>query len=81
VVDVRTRWIVALAVAGLALVGFGVYVRTSEYTECAEGADLGPCYGAYTSDAWQVAGLVSLGVGIAVLLGALFLAWRRRRQQ
>ena len=72
---------IALAVAGLALVWFGGYVRTSEYTECEDGANLGRCSGAYTSDGWQVAGLISLGVGIAVVLGALFLAWRRRRQQ
>jgi len=80
---VRIRWIIALAVAGLVLTWFGGYVRSSQNSVCMDGVnprDSG-CYGTFTSDAWQVAGLISTGGGIALLLGALLLGLSRRRRE
>ena len=80
---VRIRWIAALAVTGLLLTWIGGYVRSSSPSVCIDGVnprDSG-CYGNFTSDAWQVTGLISLVVGIALVLGSLLLGLSQRRSE
>jgi hypothetical protein len=80
---VRIRWLVALAVTGLVLTWIGGYVRASQNSVCIDGVNPrdSRCYGTFTSDAWQVTGLISLGVGIALMLGAVLLGLSRRRSE
>ncbi len=79
---VRVRWVVALAVTGLVLTWIGGYIRSSSPSVCIDGVDPrdSGCFGNFTSDAWQVSGLVSVVVGIALVLGALLLGLSRRRR-
>lgn len=78
---VRIRWIVALAVTGLVLTWVGGYIRSLQPSVCVDAINPrdSRCYGSFTSDPWQVTGLVSLVVGIALVLGALLLGLSRRR--
>jgi len=67
---VRRRWVVAPALTGLVLTWIGGYVRASQNSVCLDGVNPrdGRCYGTFTSDAWQVTGLIALGVGIVLML-------------
>lgn len=78
---VKIRWVVILVVTGFVLSWIGGYIRWSSPSVCIDGVDPSDsgCYGSFTSDAWQVTGLISLVVGIALVLGALLLGLSRRR--
>ena len=80
---VRNRWTVTLVACGLVLTWIGGYVRSSSPSVCMDGVHPSDsyCHGKLVSDAWQVTGLLSLDVGIALVLGSLLLWLVRTRIQ